>query len=315
MIVCPDCRSPLEGIGAPCTACRWTPRAIGTLFDYMGSKDRASAELTEYVDTYDTLAERNMSVPVESNTYVHHLASRFCNALGDLSGKRFCDVGAGRGYLIQHAARHSPAAITAVDIAAPSLRQVAERHGVVGILANAENLPFEREFDVLAATDILEHVLNMGNFLVTANWALRDGGTLGIRVPYREDLLLYSNFHGLPMHFTHLRTFDRALLIDLVESAGFEITNVHYDGFNPNYPQTWLRRLPRVRAWAMNQIRKRFASDDDVATIDPRLGQLLMKPIEIGVIAKKVRHLVAVNAHASLTAFYEERKKRGACCS
>lgn len=309
MLVCPDCRNGLQTIGDICSACSWRPVIKAEVANYLSTKDRGSADVASYIETYEMLAERNMLVPVQSNRYVEHLSRRFVDILGNVEGKDFCDVGSGRGFFIKHVLEKRPHSVTAVDIAASSLGRVARTYPVSAFLANAENLPFERHFDVITATDILEHVLNVANFLITANWALRDGGILAVRVPYRENLLYYSNFHGLPMHFTHLRTFDRALLVDIVESAGFEVRSVHHDGFSPNYPQPFWDRFAWFRRRILDAIKARFPMDDDVTTINPRIGRLFMKPIEIAVLATKTHHLTPVNAHESLGKFYRDRKE------
>lgn len=269
MIVCPDCRNPL-----PCS-CGWEP--INT--NYLGKKDRTQADSTEYIETYNILAQRNMVVPVTSNSYVETLAINFLDQL-DITGKDYCDVGSGRGFAVKHALELGAKSVTAVDIAEVSLSRVAEEYKVRSFIANAERLPFEFEFDVISATDILEHVLNMGNFLCCANWALRDNGLFGVRVPFMENLILYSNYHGLPMHYTHLRTFDKKTLVDLIEQAGFKVEKVIYDGWNSEYPNAIGRILPSLR-------RYKFAQ----------------KPIEIGVIARKVEHIQVVDAHSSLAEF------------
>lgn len=266
--------------------------------------------MASYIDTYDTLAEKNLVDPTLSNTYVELLARRFAAAIGDLDGKDLCDVGCGRGYLIQEALARNPRSVTAVDIAAPSLRDVSKRLGVRGILANAEHLPFEDHFDVLSATDILEHVLNVSNFLVTANWALREDGVLAVRVPYREGLLYYSNYFGLPMHYTHLRTFDRRTLVDMIETFSFRVERVHYDGFFTSKLRDWVHRIPVLGRRLPACLQARFGQGDDVTAIDPTLGRLLMRPVEIGVIARKTSHIEAVNAYESLQRFSEERRNR-----
>jgi SAM-dependent methyltransferase len=253
------------------------------------------------------LAEKNLVSPVISNRYVEHLARRFIAPL-DVSGADFCDVGSGRGYLIREALAKGARSATAVDIAAASLRDVASRYPVTAILANAERLPFERHFDVITATDIVEHVLNVANFLVTANWSLRDGGLLAVRVPYRENLLYYSNFFGLPMHFTHLRTFDKTLLIDLVESAGFRVSKVLYDGFFHARLHPVLAKSRLIGKTLSTLIRTFFEHDDDVTTINPVVGRLLMRPVEISVVAQKVAHVQASDVHADLASFVRQRR-------
>jgi len=189
---------------------------------------------------------------------------------------------------------------------------VSKTYGITALLANAENLPFERQFDVITATDIVEHVLNVSNFLVTANWALRDGGLLAVRVPYLESMLSYSNFYGLPMHYTHLRTFDRRTLVHLVERFGFCVTGVHYDGFNSSRIRPSWRRIPLLSRVMQASLRMRFPDEDDVSSINPVLGRLLMEPIEIGVVARKVSHVDVTNAYESLGRFYRRRQERRA---
>lgn len=255
MLVCPSCRTQ-----TPC--CGWEPRG----WDYLSQQDRASSETSDYRETYDLLARRNLSKPLESNEYVEGLASRFTKKL-NVTGKDFCDVGSGRGFAVKHALRLKAKSVTAVDISETHLKDVAKRYPEAKcFLANAESLPFEREFDVLSATDILEHVLNVANFLCCANWALRDGGTLGIRVPNLEPQLQYSNYHGLPVHFTHLRTFDKKTLIHMLEGFGFKVKSTHYDGFQKSF-----RR----------------------------------EPVEIGAIATKVSHIQLADWYADLRKFKE----------
>ena len=262
--------------------------------------------MAEYAETYEILAERAGANPGESDAYIDGLSRRLADRLGGLSGKEVCDVGSGLGFFIKHALARG-ARVTAVDIAAVALQRVAQRWNVPCYLANAENLPFEAGFDVLVATDILEHVLNAANFLVTANWALRDGGVLAIRVPYRESQIYYSNFHGLPVHFTHLRTFDRRLLRVIVREFGFRIDRIFYDGYKPDYMAAWLGHLPRQRDRLRRWLAGRYGVDD--AQKAP-LRRLLMKPIEIGVIARKVEQVVPVDAHRSFAQFAAQRRLR-----
>lgn len=56
-----------------------------------------------------------------------------------------------------------------VDVAAAYLRAYADRHGAHVALANVENLPFRGRFDVVAVSDVLEHVLSVPDALVSAS--------------------------------------------------------------------------------------------------------------------------------------------------
>jgi SAM-dependent methyltransferase len=308
MIVCSDCRTALPGAEAACPACGWSPISRGSWSDYLRSADRSDASMSSYIDTYDTLAVRNQLAPHTPNRYVEILSDNFARAIGDIRGKDVCDVGSGRGYLIKNFVKSNPKSVTAIDIAAPSLNDVVERYKVTGYLANAEHLPFADHFDVIAATDIIEHVLNVSNFLVTANWALKENGLLAARVPYLEEFLLYSNYHGLPVHYTHIRTFDKRVFVSLIESFGFKVERIMFDGFDPNYPNSFVARFPKLRDYIHKRLRNHFGGDDAVTQINPMIGRLMMKPIEIGMIARKVKHVETVDAHASFRQFHEMRK-------
>jgi SAM-dependent methyltransferase len=288
---------------APCD-CGWRAIDRGAFTDWLSTRDR-SGSIASYIDTYDLLAEHNLDDPTLSNRYVEHLSRRFMSLI-DVRDKDFCDVGAGRGYLVMEAIGRKAKSVTAVDIATPSLETVARLGPVSAILANAENLPFERHFDVMTATDIVEHVLNVANFVVTANWALRDGGVLGIRVPFRENMIWYSNFYGLPVHYTHLRAFDRRVVVDLLESGGFRVRSVHYDGFLNGRMQPWLDWVPRLKERLITEIQRRFEADD-VTSMNPTLGRFLMRPAEIGVVAVKVRHVEVVDMYEKLKRFSRGR--------
>jgi 2-polyprenyl-3-methyl-5-hydroxy-6-metoxy-1,4-benzoquinol methylase len=150
MLVCPDCRN-----GAPCT-CGWTQTAGSSFTDWLSTKERSGA-IASYTDTYDVLAEHNLENPTLSNRCVEHFARRFASLI-DVTDEDVRDVGSGRGYLVVEATKRRARTITAIDIAAASLEAVAKLGPITAILDNAENLPFERHFDVMTATDIVEHV-------------------------------------------------------------------------------------------------------------------------------------------------------------
>ncbi|GAA0599796.1 class I SAM-dependent methyltransferase [Caenispirillum bisanense] len=297
MYLCPDCRKEFHADQNICSWCGWKKEEYDGVQVFLSTKDANDPQFASYRGIYDTLADKNSKKPSEGNVYIEHLAKRFVANLGDVADKDVCDVGSGRGFFIKHVLNRKPRSVTAVDIAGLSLKHIVDTYSVAAVQANAENLPFQNQFDVISATDILEHVLNVSNFMLTANWALRQGGTLAIRVPYKESLIYYSKFFGLPFPYAHLRSFNKELLVDTVHQYGFKVSAVHYDGFRSAILQDVWNKVPSVGRRLTARIQKHFPDEDEVAGINPFIGRLLMKPIEITVIARKVMDVPVKNVY------------------
>jgi hypothetical protein len=119
------------------------------------------------------------------------------------------------------------------------------------------------------------------------NRALKKGGVLAVRVPLEENQLMYSKFWGSPYPFTHLRTFNKPLLTLTLDQAGFDIVRYSYDGFQPAYPRRFFAKSALGR-WAFRRlVTEQYPDYWDVTAIHSRLGKLLMRPIEIAVLARK----------------------------
>jgi SAM-dependent methyltransferase len=204
-----------------------------------------------------------------------------------VAGKDVCDVGVGQGLLLAKLRDGGARSLTGVDVSPTYLRRIPADRPVRRVLASAERLPFAGEFDTLVATDVLEHVLNVGDCLLSAHRALRPGGRLVVRVPYRDDLIAYARLSGYRYPFIHLRSFDSRELRRLLRGAGFRIESQRYSGFYLDKLRPLLRRNEhvdfRLRTWLAN----RFGGTTGVTRIDPRLGRLLMRPNVLTATASK----------------------------
>lgn len=286
-----------DGISNACASCGWEFRTTNGVNYFLSSDDANAKHVQSYRKIYDTLAEKNAKTPIEGNTYVEILAERLVENIGNITNADVCDVGAGRGFFVKHACMRNTKSITAIDITPVNLELIAKTYSVRAIQANAENLPFKDEFDVIAATDVMEHVLNLSNFMLTTNWALLKGGVFAVRVPYKENMIYYSRFFGLPFPYTHLRSFNKQLLVETVEQYGFKVLRVHYDGFRSAILQDFWKPWDKLERRISHTIHNAFPSEDHVAGINPRLGRLFMKPIEITAIAVKVKDVETQNVY------------------
>jgi len=222
MIICPDCAINFDiSINPKCLQCGWEVDYEAGIVNMLSSSDRKDSFFRAYIDLYESIASSELSAPVNSDTYVKSIAKRTASLLGNLDKKNVCDVGSGKGFLLNEILKKNPSNVVAIDIASNYLSKI-NFSQVNRIIANAENLPFKDEFDIVVSTDVMEHVLNVGSFMYGVNKMLKNEGLFLVRVPYRENLLQYGSHEGSPYPFTHLRTYNLDLLKHQVEQAGFE---------------------------------------------------------------------------------------------
>lgn len=123
-------------------------------------------------------------------------------------GDRLLDVGVGLGRLLgplMQFERHG------IDISLDYL-DIARQTGIEVAFSRIEDMPYaDHSFDVITVSDVLEHVLDLHFCTREILRVLKPGGTLVVRVPFKEDLRPYLS-EDLPYEFIHLRTFDEASL-------------------------------------------------------------------------------------------------------
>jgi len=106
------------------------------------------------------------------------------------------------------------------------------------VVGNMETYQFNKEFDVVVAGDILEHVLNQGLFLKNIIYHLKPNGNLILTTPNAKWPTVF-----LKPNPTHTLWHDKYTLSFLLKLAGFQIEVFgYYLGNKPRYP-IWLRPL------------------------------------------------------------------------
>lgn len=288
MPICPSCRdSRLAYDDDACPACGWKITIEDGTPVFLSERDRQSPIFAAYKDLYEQIACDDLEQSVQARAVLESEAANLLDSIGEVRGRDVCEVGVGQGVLFEKLAELGPRSLVGVEVARAYLERLRGGQSARVVQANAEYLPFREEFDLVIASDVLEHVLNPADFLETARQALRPGGRLVLKVPYREDLTQYRTVNGYPYRFVHLRTFDRALLVEMLENFGFEVQAVAYSGFHFG---RWRRAiaawpfLTRCVGWTLE---RRFQSRSDVQRIDPRLGRLLMRPVTVIVVASR----------------------------
>ena len=252
----------------------------------LSQADRESPILLAYRDLYDQIAQDDLSSAIQGSGYLDAQGDLLIREIGSVAGLDVCDVGVGQGRLFDRLAEGEPRSLVGVDIAWPYLDRYRGGDNPV-IMANAENLPYRDEFDLLISTDVMEHVLNLGDFLVSAWDALRPGGTAVLRAPLTENLTMYAARRGGKYRFVHLRTFDRSEMTRQIEAAGFEVRRVFTRGWWLSRRRDWVAAVPRVEALVNRAVLARFGEHERVNAMNPHLARLLMRPNEITVFARR----------------------------
>jgi SAM-dependent methyltransferase len=294
MVVCPGCCAELSASLA-CHGCGWQGQYRDSVPILLRESELCDDIMRCYTNNYDQIARDDLDAKVMDERYIENLASNFCKAIDAVTGAEVCDVGSGKGYLARKLLARGAKTVTAVDISFPYLSRMVGEPGISPVLANAEALPFVDHFDVIVATDVLEHVLNIGSFLYCVNRALRAGGRLFVRVPFRENLLSYSPHFGCPYRFVHLRTFDRPLLRQALEEAGFAVMRLWHDGYMAGMARPLWRR-GRLRSmlyrWFDHGLSGNGRNPSDATLRQHRLPRLFLQPTVVIAATKRVKCLV-----------------------
>ena len=135
----------------------------------------------------------------------------------------FLEVGCGTGYVLQGVAAAFPAArICGTEAQTEGLSFAASRVPRATFLQmDARHMPFDCEFDVIGAFDVIEHIAEDETVLAQMHRALRSGGSLLLTVPQHP--FLWSEYD---VRAHHVRRYTASELQQKLARAGFEIVKM-----------------------------------------------------------------------------------------
>ena len=154
---------------------------------------------------------------------------------------RILDVGCSGGALLERLGGQGFREVAGVDIS-PGAIEVCRKKGLAGAgVMDAQDLTFaEASFDVVVASDILEHVSDPRRALQSWGRVLKPGGVLIVFVPAYA--FLWSDHDVIN---DHQKRYEKRDLVDIVEQSGFKVTRC--SGWNvalllPALLAAWRRR-------------------------------------------------------------------------
>jgi len=214
MKVCFACAYRFASAEWKCPRCNWTAEIRDGVRVVMAAADGAPGFDAAFFSQVDK-AEREHFWFHGRLALIEYVLDRFFP-----EADTFLDVGSGTGHVVAGLRRHRPSMrVTAAEAFIDGLRLTAQRATDVELVqTDALHLPYDAEFDVLAALDVIEHIADDGAAIREMVRAVRPDGGLILTVPQHR--FLWSPFDD---HVHHHRRYSRAQLIRLLESAGCEV--------------------------------------------------------------------------------------------
>jgi SAM-dependent methyltransferase len=213
---CIACEARFQSDDWICPSCRFRPTFRDEIFQFAPDASDGGFK-PEYFPRLATIEQAHFWFRVRSELIQWALGNYFPAA------KSFFEVGCGTGFVLAGIRETFPGTrLVGSDIFLDGLAFAKARlPGVELYQMDARSIPFEGEFDVVGAFDVLEHLVEDKTALAQMFNAARPGGGLLITVPQQRYLWSASDEHAM-----HQRRYSRAELRRKVENTGFQIERI-----------------------------------------------------------------------------------------
>jgi len=291
-MICLSCKNKINLPSNSCRNCNQKLIIDDDIYDFFFRDEKYE----EYSKNYNDEAIYDLKDGAYSDRYLLNQALNLINFSKKYinNDSKILDVGVGRGFLVRELlSRFNTCEFYGVDIAKPYLNNLGSHKNLFKIFANAENLPFENEIDIIYLSDVAEHVINFGNLVYSVNKSLKRGGKLIIKVPLENYLANQLNHadRNYSRKQNHLRAFDKYILYTNLNAGGFKCHDYRYDGYSIFMPKKIISKnyyLTRIfNEKYQPAMRKKFQYIEDITLIENKIYTLPLQANEIIVIATK----------------------------
>ncbi|HOO56656.1 MAG TPA: methyltransferase domain-containing protein [bacterium] len=216
MKVCRACAARFDDSGWKCAECGYEPVEI----------DGFVAHAPEYAEQSGGFEPEFFKVlsEIEEKSFWFRARNKLIVSLADKYFKdadSFLELGCGTGFVLREIAKSCDfTRVYGSDIFVEGLRFARERVAGSAELfqADATDLPFEDEFDLIGVFDLIEHIEDDRAVLQSIYRSLKPGGGVIITVPQHP--FLWST---VDEYTHHVRRYTKRNLHDIVAGSGFEI--------------------------------------------------------------------------------------------
>jgi SAM-dependent methyltransferase len=212
---CLACEDRFESDDWTCPRCGYRPALRNEMFQFAEDRPNTGGGFKpEYFARLAGIEEANFWFRARNELIQWALSVYFSNA------GSFFEIGCGTGFVLAGIRETFPRMrLVGSEIFGDGLAFAKARLPKVELYQmDARRIPFECEFDVVGAFDVLEHLVEDENALAQMFNAARPGGGLLVTVPQHRFLWSASDEFAM-----HQRRYNRAELRRKVESAGFQI--------------------------------------------------------------------------------------------
>jgi SAM-dependent methyltransferase len=215
MKLCYKCGSKIERADWQCPYCRESPKMINGFLSFAPNNAENNVGFRlEYFAELANLEARNFWFRARNQLIMWALRRYLPNA------KSFLEIGCGTGFVLSGIADALPnLKLSGSEIYSAGLAFAAGRANTSTFFQmDARHIPFEEEFDVIGAFDVLEHIQEDERVLSRMHRAVCKGGGAILTVPQHPFLWSRQDEYAC-----HVRRYTLAELKTKVERAGFVV--------------------------------------------------------------------------------------------
>ncbi len=215
MIRCPACMHAYSFHAEVCPGCGFSPKNIAGFRCWAPElAPEGSGFKSEYFDRLAKLEAKNFWFRSRNSLIVWALKEYFPNF------QSFLEVGCGTGFVLAGIAKAFPSVETVgSEIFVQGLPFAAARAPTGKFIQmDGRRIPYEDEFDVIGAFDVLEHIPEDDAVLAGMHRAVKLGGGILVTVPQHPSLWSATDEYAC-----HVRRYSAVDLHSKIRNAGFEI--------------------------------------------------------------------------------------------
>jgi SAM-dependent methyltransferase len=217
MRVCLTCDAKFA-MGWTCPVCHNRPQQIDGFLAFAPELVHVSSGFKpEYFAELATVEAGNFWFRARNRLITWALRHHFPQA------RNFFEIGCGTGFVLSGIEREFPQLLLwGSEVYSAGLACAAERiHAATLVQMDARKIPFEKEFDVIGAFDVLEHIEEDLLVLAQMHQALVPGGGILLTVPQHAFLWSQADEDAC-----HVRRYEARALTEKIQQVGFTIIRV-----------------------------------------------------------------------------------------